>query len=257
MKKIIIVIGIFFFLFGGCDKSSPVKSDDATYTITPTAGQNGTIIPSTPVVLESGKSQRFIFSPNNGYCIDTVFVDGKEVDSLNGYTFLNVTSNQTIRVVFSAISAELWNYPTNTEKFAATVHSNVATIKNGNRLEVLVVYYNMTNVFGTAIELSFPQDKIFVRDFIAGSYISGNSILTLKKVNNTNGTISFGITYTANSGNISNGSGALFKLKCRAKNAGNISFTINSSKLQILQTDGMPIPNFNSIQIENLNMGIQ
>lgn len=225
--------------------------------ITPISGHNGTINPSAPTYIAMGQSQRFTFTPNNNYQVDSVFVNGVEVDSLISYTFLNVTANHSIRVVYSPVVAEKWTYPSDGVKFAATVYSNVSTVQNGSRFEVLVVYYNMTNVFGTAIELKIPTDKVSIRNVVAGPYISGNSALILKKLESTTGRVSYGATFTANSGNTANGSGVIFKLKCRAKNAGNISFTINSSKLQILQTDGMPIPNFNSIQIENLNMGIQ
>ncbi len=71
-----------------------------TRTITVTQGSNGTITPGT-VTLNYGGSQAFIFTPQTGYHVDTVFIDGvQNVDSLAGYTFANVIVNHTIRVVF-------------------------------------------------------------------------------------------------------------------------------------------------------------
>jgi hypothetical protein len=236
----------------GVFKYSPV-----TYTITPTSSPNGTINPSVPTSVVHGSTQHFTFTPASNYQVDSVFVDGVEVDSLTGYSFVHVTSPHTIRVVYTAAVAETWTYPSNGVKFAATVYSSVSTVQNGSRFEVQVVYYNMTNVFGTAIELSFPNDKVSIRDVIAGPYISGSSALVLKKLDNAAGRISLGATFTAGSGNTATGSGVVLKLKCRAKNTGSSPFTINTTKLQILQSDGSSIPNFNTLQIENLTIGIQ
>ncbi len=71
-----------------------------TLTITVTQGSNGTITPGT-VTLNYGGSQSFFFTPQTGYHVDSVFIDGvQNVDSLAGYTFNNVIVNHTIRVVF-------------------------------------------------------------------------------------------------------------------------------------------------------------
>jgi hypothetical protein len=233
------------------------KYSPLTYTITPTSGPNGIISPSVPTSVEPGSTQRFTFTPANNYQVDSVFVDGVEVDSLIGYSFVNVTAPHSIRVAYSAIVAETWTYPSNGAKFAATVYSSASTVQNGSRFEVLVVYYNMMNVFGTAIELSFPTDKIAIRDVIAGPYISGSSALILKKLDNTAGRVSLGATFTAGSGSTAAGSGVILKLKCRAINTGSSPITINASKLQILQPDGSSITSFNTLQIENLILGIQ
>ncbi|MCX6121030.1 MAG: cohesin domain-containing protein [Ignavibacteriales bacterium] len=229
----------------------------ASFTLTPSVGPHGSITPSNVVGVDYGGTQRFIFTPDANYQVDSVFVDGVEVDSLIGYSFVNVTASHSIRVVYSAIVAETWTYPSNGAKFAATVYSSASTVQNGSRFEVLVVYYNMTNVFGTAIELGFPTDKIAIRDVIAGPYISGSSALILKKLDNTAGRVSLGATFTAGSGSTAAGSGVILKLKCRAINTGSSPITINASKLQILQPDGSSITNFNTLQIENLTMGIQ
>ena len=72
-----------------------------TYTITASSGANGSINPSGTVSVDSGASQRFTFSANTGYHVDSVIVDGENVDSIDGYMFYNVTANHTIRVVFA------------------------------------------------------------------------------------------------------------------------------------------------------------
>ena len=259
MKHYTIAALCVLLIIGGCskDKNSTTSPETSTYTIAPTAGAHGSIYPPTAITIESGKSQRFIFTPDSNYQVDTVFVDGAEVDSLAGYSFVNVAASHSIRVVYTALVAETWIFPSDSVKFAATVYSSTSSVKNGSRFEVLVVYYNTTKVFGTAIELVFPTDKVSIREIVAGPYISGGSALVLKKVDGAAGLASLGATYTAGSGNTASGSGVVFKLKCRAKNTGSSPFTINTSKLQILQSDGSSIPSFNTLQIENLNIGIQ
>ena len=70
------------------------------YTITATAGANGTISPSGAVKVTAGSSQTFTISPSSGYVIDTLKVDGLEVTAATSYTFSDVSANHTIEVTF-------------------------------------------------------------------------------------------------------------------------------------------------------------
>ncbi len=74
----------------------------STYTITASAGANGTISPSGSVVVSAGSSTTFTMTPNSGYKIATVTVDGSSVATNPTYTFSNVTTNHTISATFSA-----------------------------------------------------------------------------------------------------------------------------------------------------------
>ena len=70
------------------------------YTITATAGANGSITPSGAVGVAAGGSQTFTISPSSGYVIDTLKVDGLEVTATTSYTFSDVNANHTIEVTF-------------------------------------------------------------------------------------------------------------------------------------------------------------
>ena len=70
------------------------------YTITATAGANGSISPSGAVRVAAGGSQTFTISPSSGYVIDTLKVDGLEVTATTSYTFSDVKANHTIEVTF-------------------------------------------------------------------------------------------------------------------------------------------------------------
>jgi hypothetical protein len=71
-----------------------------TYTITPSAGPHGTISPSKPVTVPSGGSQTFTMTPDAGYAVADVLVDGKSVGAVSSYTFSNVNRISRITVTF-------------------------------------------------------------------------------------------------------------------------------------------------------------
>ncbi|HNY62413.1 MAG TPA: fibronectin type III domain-containing protein [Bacteroidales bacterium] len=78
-----------------------------TYTITATAGPHGTITPSGDVTVNEGGSQTFTFTPEAGYRIDVVLVDGApQVPVPESYTFENIQANHTIHVDFAEGIAE-------------------------------------------------------------------------------------------------------------------------------------------------------
>jgi len=72
-----------------------------TYTITASAGAGGSINPSGDVAVNCGADQSFTITPDAGYWIDDVVVDGQSVGARNSYTFSNITSNHTIQASFS------------------------------------------------------------------------------------------------------------------------------------------------------------
>jgi len=73
------------------------------YTITASAGANGNISPNGQVIVQQGNSQMFTITPNTGYEIADVLVDGISVGAVGQYTFQNVTGNHTIHATFSQI----------------------------------------------------------------------------------------------------------------------------------------------------------
>jgi hypothetical protein len=74
-----------------------------TYTITPTANPNGTIDPSGPVVITQGENQTFQITPNSGYVVQSVTVDGINQGEVTSYTFNNVQANHSITATFALI----------------------------------------------------------------------------------------------------------------------------------------------------------
>src|SRR5512140_21866 len=71
------------------------------FTITPSAGANGAISPSTVQTVNYNGTQAFTFTPSTGYHVDSLIIDGVNQSAASGYTFSNVTANHTIRVTFA------------------------------------------------------------------------------------------------------------------------------------------------------------
>ncbi|KAF5084544.1 PKD domain protein [anaerobic digester metagenome] len=71
-----------------------------TFNITATAGTGGSISPSGVVPVTCGGSQTFTFTPDSGYEIDGIIVDGQSIGVVNSYTFTDVQEDHTIYVNF-------------------------------------------------------------------------------------------------------------------------------------------------------------
>ena len=70
------------------------------HTIRAISGLNGSISPSGWTSVRHGWEQTFAITPDKGYAVAKVLVDGKSVGSVKSYTFKNVTKDHTIEVVF-------------------------------------------------------------------------------------------------------------------------------------------------------------
>ena len=133
MKKILLLIINICLVFGLVGIGTQAYFSDAKtssintftagvwqYTITATAGDGGSIEPSGNVIVNEGKNQTFTITPDEGYSIDDVEVDGKSVinditiDAETGigiYEFINVSNNHTINATFTEEPAETEELP--------------------------------------------------------------------------------------------------------------------------------------------------
>ena len=96
-----------------------------TYTLAASAGAHGSISPSGNTEVTSGNSQGYTITPDTGYHVSDVLVDGTSMGALSTYTFSNITSNHSIRAVFEA------------ETFVISTSSNTnGTMSPGNSVTV-------------------------------------------------------------------------------------------------------------------------
>lgn len=83
------------------------------YTITASAGTGGTITPSGNCSIREWLDKTFTITPDSGYEIADVLVDGKSVGAQSSYTFKDVISNHTISASFLKIVPQ--EYPDGTK----------------------------------------------------------------------------------------------------------------------------------------------
>ena len=135
----------------------PQGSSPATYNIGAGAGAGGSISPSGSVPVNSGASQTFTITPNSGYAIASVLVDGANKGAVGSYTFSNVAAAHTINASFSQAAHDsniapggtglLWSKNTTSASNANRVAS---TVVNDNNLTNFAVV-NPTGEGGSAI----------------------------------------------------------------------------------------------------------
>ncbi len=107
---------------------------NSTFTITASAGANGSISPSGAVVVNSGANQTFTIAANSGFHVADVQVDGVSRGAVTSYAFTNVLANHTIAA-----------------SFAATNGTGPWQMASGNYLEDFADIANWTNNFQSGI----------------------------------------------------------------------------------------------------------
>jgi hypothetical protein len=75
-----------------------------TYTVTATAGDNGSISPSGVTSVEYGDSLSFTITPDDGYHVSDVLVDSSSVGDVSTYSFGSISTWHTISASFEADS---------------------------------------------------------------------------------------------------------------------------------------------------------
>ncbi|MDP2208196.1 MAG: cohesin domain-containing protein [Bacteroidota bacterium] len=157
---------------------------------------------------------------------------------------------------------EDFTFPADTS-FSVRLISSSTAVSSGGNFDVKLVFYNMQNVFGSAVEILYDKNLVEIPDqtkMLVGPYFQTgdtSKIMMLKKVEQGFGRASLGISYIKNSGLVSGGSGVVIKLKAKAIAAGNAWFKINKNKLEIKKSDGNYINNFSILKIDSLQVTIQ
>ena len=74
---------------------------DEVRVITATADEHGKIDPAGTITVPKGESKTFTITPDSGYYIKDVLVDGKSVGAVSTYTFKEVVADHTIHAAFA------------------------------------------------------------------------------------------------------------------------------------------------------------
>ena len=137
------------------------------YTIEATAGSNGSISPSGKTAVVSGEDATFVITPDSGYRVADVLVDGKSVGAVRSYTFENVKANHTISVTFEEGEQVIDPDETGVSDWLNTadhivylngyVDGTFRPDDNMTRAEVAQMFYNLLNDKDVAITVSFSD----------------------------------------------------------------------------------------------------
>ncbi|MBO5256241.1 MAG: hypothetical protein J6C42_01905, partial [Clostridia bacterium] len=82
------------------DANYMLKVFRSNYVITASAGKGGTISPEGRFMMNYFGEKTYTFTPDDGMEITDVLVNGKSIGVVDSYTFKNITSNCTIKVLF-------------------------------------------------------------------------------------------------------------------------------------------------------------
>ena len=93
-------IDYYYFTDVNEDHSITAHIEPALIVIEASAGENGDISPSGQVQVLKESNQIFIFKPETGYDVDSVYINDKLVGSFPDFTFWYVTHSQKIYVTF-------------------------------------------------------------------------------------------------------------------------------------------------------------
>ena len=135
-----------------------VKVDEVR-VITATADEHGKIAPAAgTITVPKGESKTFTITPDSGYHIKDVLVDGKSVGAVSTYTFENVVNNHTIHATFARKHTPTPSTPTveipdddalglnTTDHFAYIVgygNGEVRPQNNITRAEVATIFFRL------------------------------------------------------------------------------------------------------------------
>ncbi|MBO7151340.1 MAG: hypothetical protein J6V77_00740, partial [Clostridia bacterium] len=81
-----------------------VEFEVITFVINATAGENGTITRAGETTVAYGGNIAYTFTPDEGYKVKDVKVDGVSIGAVESYTFDDVTDNHSIAVEFEIIT---------------------------------------------------------------------------------------------------------------------------------------------------------
>ena len=196
------LIFILIFALTGCNggegTAPPITTN--TYTITASAGSHGSISPSGNVTVNQGLNKSFAITPDDGYIINDILVDGNSVGAVSSYTFTNITQNHTISATFSAAATGPVHNLTK-DTYYDTIQAALDDADSGDTIEVADGTYDESIIFSSG--------KVIILQSVNGASsttIRGNNGSDTVKIEcSPEGTTLKGFTITHNSDDMGRG----------------------------------------------------
>jgi len=192
------------------------------YTITASASPHGSISPSGSVTVNQGSDKSFTITPDTGYNLNDVLVDGNSKGAVSSYTFTNVTEDHTISATFSLSTATGLVHNLTKDTYYDTIQAALDDADNDNTIEVADGTYDESINFLYSENLTLQSVNGASSTTIRGD--DGSPTVSLYKTNGGSYILK-GFTITHVSGNY--GTGIYAKGNLTIKNCTIISNNYN------------------------------
>ena len=220
----------------------PTGGAPASFTILASASVGGTVTPAGVTTVASGGSQTYTFTPNSGFQISSVLLDGSSVGSAASYTVSNVTANHTILANFAAVQYGITS--------SAGAHGTITPAGTTNVFSGLSQTYTIT-----------PDTGYHVADVLVDGSTAG--AVTTYTFSNVTTTHTISATFAINTFNISAGvdygNGTISSSGITAVNYGSSkTYTITPDagyRLNDIYVDGSLVSNAASYTFSNVTTG--
>jgi len=143
------------------------------WTVVASAGVNGSISPSGSIPVADGATPGFTITPNTGYHVQDVLVNGSSVGAVTNFTFPAVHANQTIAASFA-------------------INTYTLTLSTAGNGTVAAVPNQLTYNHGTSVQLTATPSPGWNFDFWSGDTTGSTNPLTFIITSNKNITANFG-----------------------------------------------------------------
>ncbi len=213
-----------------------------TYCVTVSVGSGGSANYSGEVRVESNSSLSLVFTPNSGYIVDSLTIDGNSVQASTEYALNNITANHTVSVTFKqktneyAISVSVGN-----GGYASC--SGEVVVNQGDSLEII-----FTANAGYEID-ALTVDGSSVTATTSYTFTNINSdheiAVTFKRISNQ-----YTVTVAVGAGGTSNYSG---EVVVTGGNSLSLTFTPNTGyEINTLTIDGVAVTPSTTYTLSNI-----
>lgn len=129
-----------------------------TSYITASSGVGGLIAPNGIIPVSNGNTQHFYITSKRGYLLDSVFVNGKKVDSTTTYTFYNVRGDSTL---FAKFKPDTFNVQTNFN-YGGIVTINNRDTQSNNNIKRATIYDTIKYTFAPIT--GYKLDSVYLNN---------------------------------------------------------------------------------------------
>lgn len=160
------------------DHSVNVTFAQFMYTITATAGANGTVNDAAAVSanVAYGSNYALTFTPEANYQVADVVVDGVSVGAVNSYEFINITENHIVAVTFEAT---MYTLTATSNAEGCTITPATTTVQAGSNVSYTLSAasgYHLLNVIANGEEVTVTNNAFTITDVQSDYTIFANFV---------------------------------------------------------------------------------